>query len=251
MSDNKSKFNEEAPKNALGGKAVKPSAWRKLMAKKWAAPSAFLAAAAIIVTLMWLYGGAGETSDKPASTNIDATTGVQGEQSLDDQQPSDTDKAITKSQSEVMAWPADQTQVAVVAPFYDAKSTSENREAALIETSDNKIIANMGIDFGKNDLAFDVQAALSGVVTVAEKNPINGNVVQIKHANGLVTVYNSLSDLQVKAGDEVKQGQVIAKAGQDELEKDLGVHLHFEVRKDGKAIDPSTLIPADNTTAKQ
>ncbi|QHT63476.1 M23 family metallopeptidase [Paenibacillus lycopersici] len=251
MSDNKSKFNEESPKNVVGGKAVKPSAWRKLMAKKWAAPSAFLAAAAIIVTLMWLYGGAGETSDKPASTTVDATQGVTDEQTQDEVTPSDNDKMIAKSEGELMQWPADKSQLDVVAPYYDVQSSSETRAAALIQTYDNKFIPNMGIDLGKNDVAFDVKAALSGVVTVAEKNPINGNVVQIKHANGLVTVYNSLSNVQVKVGQDVKQGDVIAKAGRDELEKDLGVHLHFEVRKDGKPMNPQALIEAAASTEAQ
>ncbi|WP_225442591.1 M23 family metallopeptidase [Paenibacillus lycopersici] len=221
------------------------------MAKKWAAPSAFLAAAAIIVTLMWLYGGAGETSDKPASTTVDATQGVTDEQTQDEVTPSDNDKMIAKSEGELMQWPADKSQLDVVAPYYDVQSSSETRAAALIQTYDNKFIPNMGIDLGKNDVAFDVKAALSGVVTVAEKNPINGNVVQIKHANGLVTVYNSLSNVQVKVGQDVKQGDVIAKAGRDELEKDLGVHLHFEVRKDGKPMNPQALIEAAASTEAQ
>lgn len=251
MSDNKSKFNEEAPKNTMGGKAVKPSAWRKLMAKKWAAPSAFLAAAAIIVTLMWLYGGAGETTDKPASTTVDNAQGVTDEQTLDEPTPSDDEAMIQKSEDETMKWPADKSQLDVLAPFYSSKSSNEDRQAALIEAPNNEIVANMGIDLGKEDKAFDVTAALSGVVTVAEKNPVNGNVVQIKHADGLVTIYNSLSDVQVTVGQDVKQGDVIAKAGRDELEKDLGVHLHFEVRQDGKAIDPSTLIETASANAQQ
>lgn len=250
MSDNKSKFNEEAPKNVLGGNAVKPSAWRKLMAKKWAAPSAFLAAAAIIVTLMWLYGGAGET-EKPASTTVDTTQEGTDEQTLDEQPPAETDKAIQQSASEVMKWPGDKSQLDVVAPFYDAKASNEDRLAAWVDGPDNTLVPNMGVDLGKDDKAFDVMAALSGVVTVSEKNPVNGNVVQIKHADGLVTIYNSLSDVQVKVGDEVKQGDVIAKAGRSELEKDLGVHLHFEVRKDGKPVNPATLIETASADAQQ
>ncbi|MBM7566510.1 M23 family metallopeptidase [Paenibacillus sacheonensis] len=220
------------------------------MAKKWAAPSAFLAAAAIIVTLMWLYGGAGETTDKPASTTVDSTQGVTDEQSLEDQVPAD-DAMVEKSGNELMKWPADKSQLDVVAPFYDEKSSSEERQAAWIEAPDNTLIPNLGIDLAKGDLAFDVSAALSGVVTVSEKNPLNGNVVQIKHANGLVTIYNSLSDVQVKVGDSVKQGQLIAKAGRDELEKSLGVHLHFEVRQNGKALNPTALIEAASADSQQ
>lgn len=239
MSD-KPKFNEETPKNAMGGKTVKPSAWRKLLAKKWAAPTAFLAAAAIIVTLMWLYGGAGETSNKPTSATVEDT---QGTSAVTDDTPqvSADDPAVKDSENEVMQWPTDRSQVDVVAGFYDEKASSEERQAAMIQNG-NTFMANMGIDLSKNDQPFDVKAALSGRVIVAEKHPLNGNMVEIKHADGVVTIYNSLSDLQVKVGDEVKQGTVIAKAGRSELEKDLGVHLHFEVRKDGKAVNPNTLL---------
>ncbi|SDX27558.1 M23 family metallopeptidase [Paenibacillus sp. CF384] len=248
MSDNKSKFNEEAPKNVVGGTAVKPSAWRKLLAKKWAAPSAFLAAAAIIVTLMWLYGGAGETSNKPASTDVEVSQGTTDGMTAD-QLPAD-DEAVNSSESELMKWPVDRSQLDVVAPFYDAKATGEERQAALIQ-SGNTFVTNMGIDFAKNDTAFDVSAALSGRVIVSEKHPLNGNIVEIKHADGIVTVYHSLSDVQVKVGDEVKQGTVIAKAGRSELEKELGVHMHFEVRKDGKAINPNTFITSDSASATE
>ncbi|WP_308636677.1 M23 family metallopeptidase [Paenibacillus silvisoli] len=166
-----------------------------------------------------------------------------------DQLPAD-DEALKPSESELMQWPVDRTKLDVVAPFYDAKASSEDRVAALIQT-DNQFVTNMGIDFAKNDTAFDVSAALSGRVIVAEKHPINGNIVEIKHADGLVTVYHSLSNVQVKVGDEVKQGAVIAKAGRSELEKDLGVHLHFEVRKDGKPINPNTLITNDSASATE
>ncbi|SEN63053.1 M23 family metallopeptidase [Paenibacillus sp. OV219] len=239
MSD-KSKFNEEAPKNSVGGKTVKPSAWRKLLAKKWAAPTAFLAAAAIIVTLMWLYGGAGETSNKPASTTIEDSQGTNAVSDDEVQVPAD-DPFVKDSANEVMQWPTDRSQVDVVAGYYDSKATSDERVAAVIQ-SGNTFVANMGIDLAKNDQPFDVKAALSGRVVIAEKHPLNGNIVEIKHADGLVTIYHSLSDLQVKVGDEVKQGSVIAKAGRSELEKDLGIHLHFEVRQNGKAINPNTLL---------
>jgi stage II sporulation protein Q len=55
-------------------------------------------------------------------------------------------------------------------------------------------------------------------------------------------VYQSLGEISVKAGDEVKQGALIAKAGRSELEKDLGVHLHFEVRENGTPVNPLALL---------
>jgi stage II sporulation protein Q len=102
-----------------------------------------------------------------------------------------------------------------------------------------------GIDLVKTDnQTFDVLAALSGKVTVVENNPLTGHQLEITHSNGMITIYQSLSDIKVAKGAEVKQGDVIAMAGVNELEKDDGVHLHFEVRqsKDGSVLDPGSLI---------
>jgi stage II sporulation protein Q len=119
----------------------------------------------------------------------------------------------------------------------------------MIQTG-NTFTANTGIDLAEADnKTFDVSAALSGKVMVAEQHPLNGNVVEIKHADGIVTVYQSLGELQVKVGDEVKQGTVIGKAGRSELEKDLGIHLHFEVRKDGKPVNPNLLLATESADA--
>lgn len=230
----------DAPKNTMGGTAVKPSAWRKLLSKKWAAPAAFMAAAAIIVTLMWLYQGTDETSTKPTDTGSEVTQGTTDETA--EATPPD-DKAVEAiSSNETIQWPADFAQLKVVSSFYDANGTNEEREAGLVQNG-NTFVANQGIDLAKaDDKTFDVSAALSGIVSLVGTHPLNGNYVEIKHSDGIVTVYQSLNEVKVKVGDEVKQGTVIAQAGRSELGKELGVHLHFEIRKNGTPINPSTLI---------
>ena len=239
--ENKPKLKEDSPKIGMGGTAVKPSAWRKLLSKKWAAPAAFMAAAAIIVTLMWLYRGADETTTTTPSTT-DSEVGQVATGDTGTGSKTDDDAMEAASSNETMQWPADYSQLKVVSPFYDENASSEDRQAAMIQTG-NTFTANTGIDLAKDgDKTFDVMAALSGKVVVAEQHPLNGSVVEIKHADGLVTVYQSLTDVQVKVGDDVKQGTLIGRAGRNELEKDLGLHLHFEVRQDGKAINPDTLL---------
>ncbi len=66
---------EETPKTVLGGTsaAKSSSGWKNLFAKRWVSPAIFMAAAAIIVTLMWIYQGADQTSPttgKPDSTEV-------------------------------------------------------------------------------------------------------------------------------------------------------------------------------------
>jgi stage II sporulation protein Q len=89
---------------------------------------------------------------------------------------------------------------------------------------------------------FDVLAAQNGKVIRVEQVPLAGHLVEIDHGNGVSTVYQSLSNVQVTAGDEVAKGDAIAKAGRNELEKELGVHLHFEVWENGQPVDPQNKL---------
>ena len=67
-----------------------------------------------------------------------------------------------------------------------------------------------------------------------------GNYVKIDHGNGIVSIYGHMyaNTITVRAGDSVKQGQVIGKSGTSNVSRDLGNHLHFEVYYQGKVINP-------------
>lgn len=93
------------------------------------------------------------------------------------------------------------------------------------------------IDGGRGSL---VKAALDGFVTEVRSNKEYGNYIKIDHGNGLYTIYAHCSDLMVSEGQQVRQGQVIAKVGDTGLE--IGSHLHFEIWKDGEALDPLCFI---------
>lgn len=79
---------------------------------------------------------------------------------------------------------------------------------------------------------------------VVESGPVGdyGNMVQVDHGNGLATVYGHNSRLAVTAGQTVLKGQVIAYAGS--TGKSTGPHVHYEVRKDGVAVDPWRFLVA-------
>jgi len=82
-----------------------------------------------------------------------------------------------------------------------------------------------------------VKAAEDGVVAYAG-NELKGygNLVLVRHTNGYVTAYAHASELEVKRGDTIKRGQVIAKSGQT---GDVGSpQLHFEIRKGSSPVDP-------------
>jgi murein DD-endopeptidase MepM/ murein hydrolase activator NlpD len=82
-----------------------------------------------------------------------------------------------------------------------------------------------------------VHAAADGVcIYSGDDLKTYGKLVLIRHANGYVTAYADLSELEVKEGDKIRRGQIIARAGQS---GDAATpRLHFELRKDGRAVDP-------------
>ena len=93
-----------------------------------------------------------------------------------------------------------------------------------------------------------VVAAAAGTVTHAGPAGTYGNLVTIKHANGLETRYAHLSAVGVAKGAEVTPGTEIGKVGS--TGRSTGPHLHFEVREDGKLMDPKGYLPL-NTSGKQ
>jgi murein DD-endopeptidase MepM/ murein hydrolase activator NlpD len=86
-----------------------------------------------------------------------------------------------------------------------------------------------------------IKSILSGTVIFADWTPNTGNVVIIRHNSGFISVYKHAVSLTVAQGDKVRTGEVIALAGSTGQES-TGVHLHFELWKDGYPIDPSIFI---------
>lgn len=85
-----------------------------------------------------------------------------------------------------------------------------------------------------------VYAAFEGMVRYAQYNSSYGNVVVLRHPNGLETYYAHLSRLDVKPGTYVQAGDHLGLGGN--TGRSFGSHLHFEMRFLGHAINPATLI---------
>ena len=93
-----------------------------------------------------------------------------------------------------------------------------------------------------------VYAAFDGKVRISEWVGGYGNLVVIRHANGLETFYGHLSESKVKPGDWVNAGDVIALGGS--TGRSTGPHLHFETRYKGYAFDPNWLIDFESGTLR-
>lgn len=88
-----------------------------------------------------------------------------------------------------------------------------------------------------------VRAAGNGVVEFAGVDSVFGNVVRIDHGGGYATLYGHNSRLLVSAGQAVLRGQVVAYVGN--TGRSSAPHLHFEVRRDGRPLDPMSVSRAD------
>ena len=89
-----------------------------------------------------------------------------------------------------------------------------------------------------------VKAAAAGIVTHAGPAGTYGNLITIKHADGVETRYAHLSAVTVTQGTRVDAGTEVGKVGSTGLS--TGPHLHFELRRNGKLEDPANQLPLNS-----
>jgi murein DD-endopeptidase MepM/ murein hydrolase activator NlpD len=105
----------------------------------------------------------------------------------------------------------------------------------------NKLAFHAGMDF-KVYRGYPVRVTGSGIVTDTGRKGGYGNMVEVDHGNGIVTRYAHLSRIKVAVGQKLETGAVIGEAGS--TGRSTGPHLHYEVRVDGKPVNPAPLIKA-------
>jgi len=231
---------KEEQKNPVQGPKSKG-----IFTKKWTFPVMYMGAAALILALIMWY----QDSSQLSTGQEDAVPQVSMDQQQEQTEPADLaatqPEAVPVNQTlEWMAWPIQEnSNVKVVTKFYDDEAADDVKASAMVQYEDT-YYPHTGIDLGSEDgkTAFDVLAAGDGKVTKVEKDPMVGYIVEIEHANGITSIYQSVEDLQVAENDEVKQGDILAKAGRNLFEKDLGIHLHFEVKENGQSVAPEKFL---------
>jgi murein DD-endopeptidase MepM/ murein hydrolase activator NlpD len=110
-----------------------------------------------------------------------------------------------------------------------------------------RLAFHSGLDFAAAN-GSKVLAAGAGTVTFVGKMSGYGNVVEITHASGLVSRYAHLSAFIVKKGDTVAVGTPIARVGS--TGRSTGPHLHFEVRRSDKPLDPVRYLNTGKSVAR-
>ena len=191
--------------------------------------------AAIVVSLLavFLFGGlmifANRSSDDAVVVNPAPDTGDKDDTNQEEEKPVIVEEKLLKPFN---------INAKVERYFFDLNDSAQMQELSILEYK-GKFTPSTAMEYTYNNTKFDVVAAFSGVVTERKLDPLYGYMVYIKNDSGLTAVYGSLSDVAVNVGDNVKQGDVIAKAGTNTIDSNLGNHLHFSLMKSSKVINPN------------
>jgi len=100
-------------------------------------------------------------------------------------------------------------------------------------------VMHWGLDVSTN-LGNPIMATADGIVIRVETDKYLGKNVTISHGNGYTTIYGHMSNFAVKAGQKIKRRDIIGYIGQ--TGKAAGPHVHYEVWKDGKRVDPRNFL---------
>lgn len=134
--------------------------------------------------------------------------------------------------------PYENTNVKVLKGYYDRSDDPKVQEKALIYYQ-NTYMPNTGVLYSSNE-SFDVISVLDGKVEDVKTDNLIGNIVTIKHSNNLFTSYQSLNEVMVSVGDEIKQGDLIGTSGPNQITPDSENMLLFEVIYNGVNINPES-----------
>lgn len=147
---------------------------------------------------------------------------------------------VTKEETEIIpeeiTRPYVDENVKIGKNYYDYQSEEKQQEESIIYY-ENTYIQNTGIDYVSKD-KFQVNTIADGVVIKITEDDIVGKTIKIKHNNGMISVYQSVNDISVNENDAVTKGQVIATSGTNNINSDLGNHLHFELYNQNILVNP-------------
>jgi len=137
-----------------------------------------------------------------------------------------------------------------LAPAAQSVTVPATPPARMVWPVSGKIVSKYGTSGGQKNDGIDIAAAKGTTVKAADSGKVvyagnevakMGNLLLVEHSGGYITAYGNNESLLVKKGDTVKKGQAIAKVGNSGGTAEP--QLHFEVRRSGKTVDPTTVLP--------
>ncbi len=131
-------------------------------------------------------------------------------------------------------------QIVFDKPFDNATVLKDYTDSSLVYDATTKLwCTHQGIDYSAIE-GQEVKSVYDGVISKVESTMMYGTIVYLKVSDELTVVFKGLaSGVSVKEGDTVKKGQIIGKVTSFLAEKAEGIHLHLEVLKAGKLVNPN------------
>lgn len=174
-------------------------------------------------------GGAETSEDMPAGDLLKGLDQLQQKFDSSGEQLSVLESMLYDQQLQLAAIPNNRPSTGYITSGFGTRSDPFNGGRA----------HHLGIDFSART-GDPVLAAAGGVVSFAGVKSGYGNVVEVDHGNGYLTLYGHNSKLMVRAGDIVRAGQQLAKAGS--TGRSTGPHVHFEVKVNGRQVNPRKFL---------
>lgn len=124
----------------------------------------------------------------------------------------------------------------------------DHKDCGFVPPINGRINSHFGPRRGRYHYGIDLQlrtgdsvvSAFDGKVRISVYHPQYGNVIVVRHYNGLETLYAHLSKRKVNCGELIRAGELLGYGGT--TGRSTGPHLHFEVRYKGRPIDPNKVI---------
>ena len=126
--------------------------------------------------------------------------------------------------------------VTIYKNFYKQDGTEEEQKNAIIEYG-NTYLQSSGICYSL-DKTFDVVAIMDGTVIDVKEDELLGKVIEIRHSDNMISIYQGLSEVSVQKDMTVKAGDMIGVSGTSNIFKDVNSHLYFELAVNGKLVNP-------------
>ena len=174
-------------------------------------------------------GGAEKVEDMPAGDLLKGLDQLQAKFNDSGKQLSVLESMLYNQQLQLSAIPSGRPSKGYITSGFGTRSDPFNGGRA----------HHLGIDFNANT-GDPVLSAAGGVVSYAGVKSGYGNVVEVDHGNGYSTLYGHNSRLIVRAGDIVRAGQQLAKAGS--TGRSTGPHVHFEVHVNDRPVNPRKFL---------
>lgn len=198
---------------------------RKL--KPWVIPTIYALVVAVVFTCLYILGNTiNDGFQSPSKNNVKDVL-------IEEDIPVNKEIESTK-----ILKPYNGENVTIVNKFYEKDADEKTQQNSLIYY-ENIYMQNTGILYN-SDKQFNVIAVLDGTVKNIKEDKILGNVIEIEHGTNLTAFYQSVDNIKVKVGDQVKQGDLIATSGANNIENTKDNCLHFQVYNQGQLLNPET-----------